>query len=112
MTSVSSTEDLTALRTKLDVLSRRLDVQTDEFQQSGEFLYLHRELMAKISKRHDSLRRRVETAARQGTTWDLIKAEFARDFSSIFDDLLLLEQRLEASMMRATRSPRHKAARR
>lgn len=46
---------------------------------------------------------KVASAARDGTRWDLVKAEFARDFSSIFDTFLQLEARLDAGAMKKKR---------
>ncbi len=43
---------------------------------------------------------KVDTAAREGTSWDLARAEFIRDHSSIFDDLLLIDERLDAEAMK------------
>jgi hypothetical protein len=100
MNQVRDAERLTDFRANLDDLSRRIDSQKREFEQTGELTHVHRELMRQINDRHDLLRRQVETAAREGTRWDLLKAEFVRDFSSIFDNFLQLEERLEASSMK------------
>jgi hypothetical protein len=100
MNPMKDAERLPAFRAEFDDLSRRIDVQTREFEQNGEFSHFHRELMKQINERHDLLRRQVENAAREGTPWDLVKAEFVRDFSSIFDNLLQLEERLDASNMK------------
>jgi hypothetical protein len=93
-------EDLAALRRKLDDLSRRLDARTREFAQTVEFSDVHEALISQIRQRHDKLRTKVDAAAREGTSWDLVRAEFTRDHSSIFDDLLQLEERLDVDAMK------------
>ena len=93
-------EDLAVLRRKLGDLSHRIDARRREFAQNGGFLDLHEALISEICKRQDGLRTRVDAAAREGTSWDLVRAEFTRDHSSIFDDLLLLEERLDADAMK------------
>jgi tetrahydromethanopterin S-methyltransferase subunit G len=95
-----TSEDLTAFRRKLDDLSQRLDARTREFAQSGEFSNVHEALMREIRQRQDELRTKVDAAAREGTWWDLVRAEFTRDHSSIFDDLLQLEERLDADALK------------
>jgi len=87
-------------RRKLDDLSRRLDARTREFAQTGEFSDVHEALISQIRQRHDKLRTKVDAAAREGTSWDLVRAEFTRDHSSIFDDLLQLEERLDVDAMK------------
>ena len=43
---------------------------------------------------------KVDAAAREDTSWGLARAEFIRDHSSIFDDLLLTDERLDAEAMK------------
>ena len=93
-------EELSTLQRKLDDLSHRLDARTREFSQSGEFSNVHEKLLGQIRQRHDGLKMRVDAAIRDGTKWDLVKAEFARDNSSIFDDLLQLDELLDAETMK------------
>ena len=93
-------EDLAAFRRKLDALSRRIDARKREFEKNGEFSDIHEALISQIRQRQDKLRMRVDAAAREGTSWDLLKAEFIRDHSSIFDDLLQIGERLEAEAMK------------
>ncbi len=40
-----------------------------------------------------------ETEA-EGSAWQLMKAEFARDFSSLYDDLLEFEDRVDTETMK------------
>ena len=51
-------EDLAALRRKLDDLSRRLDARTREFAQTGEFSDVHEALISQIRQGTISLERR------------------------------------------------------
>ena len=96
----SEDEDLAAFRAKLDDLSHRIETRTREFEQSGEFSDIHEALINQICQRHDKLRMKVDAAARNGTRWDLVRAEFARDKSSIVDDLLQFDQLLDAEAMK------------
>ena len=90
----------TDLEGKLHELSERLQARDAELRKSGEFSDIHRALLAKIQRRSDSLRRRVKETEAAGSSWDLVKAEFARDFSSLYDDLLQLEDRLDSDAMK------------
>ena len=92
--------DLAALRSALDDLSHRLDAQTREFAQNGEFSDVHEALISEIRKRQDEFRTKVDAAARQGKSWDLVRADFARDHSAVFDLLLQFEERLDADAMK------------
>ncbi|MGA2127688.1 MAG: hypothetical protein ABSG76_16230, partial [Xanthobacteraceae bacterium] len=80
----------------LDDLSRRLDARTQEFRRNGEFSDVHEALVNDIRKRHDQLRTKVDAVVHEGRSWNLVKTEFIRDYSSMFDDLLQFEERLDA----------------
>jgi len=95
-----TSEDWAAFRGKLDDLSRRLDARTREFEQNGEFSDSHEALIIQIRQRQDKLRMRVDAAAREGKNWDFVKAEFMHAHKSIFDDLLQIEERLDADAMK------------
>ena len=95
-----TSEDLAAFQRKFDDLSRRIDVRTREFEQNGEFSDSHEELISEIRQRQDKLRMKVDAAAREGTSWDLLSAELTRDHRSIFDNLLQIEERLDAEAMK------------
>jgi uncharacterized coiled-coil DUF342 family protein len=96
--------DTAELRRKLDEFSARLSARIEEFTKKGEFLTAHRDSINRIRDRSDQLRARVVDAQAQGTSWDLIKAEAARDYSSLFDDFSALEERIDAEFLK--RSPR------
>ena len=95
-----SDPEIAALQKKLDDLSARLRARIEEFRQKGEFSDTHAALLKEIRQRNDALKSKVAEAGQKGTTWDLVKAEFARDYSSLFDDLLEIEERLDAEAMK------------
>ncbi len=92
--------DIDVLRYKLDKLSAQLRRRKEELTQFDEFSDIHQALLTEIQDRHDVLRMRVEKAEESGSTRELIRAELARDVSSLFDDFLELEDRLDAGMMK------------
>lgn len=94
--------DTAEFRRKLDDFSARLTARIEEFTKTGEFLPAHKELANQLRLRSDRLQARVVDAEQQGTSWDLIKAEAVRDYSSLFDDFLALEERLDAEFMKPT----------
>ena len=91
------------MRARLDEFSRRLDARTREFENRGEFSDLHRSLIGKIERRRERLRAKLASAEASGSTWEVVKVELERDFSSIDDDLLLLDERLDADQMKLDR---------
>jgi hypothetical protein len=91
------------MRAKLDEFSHRLDVRIREFEKRGEFSDLHRSLIGQIEGRRQRLQAKLASAEASGSQWEVVKAEFERDFSSIHDDLLLLDERLDADQMRSDR---------
>ena len=46
---------------------------------------------------------RLASAEAKGTKWDIIKIELDRDFSSIFDDFMQLDEKLDADGMQRDR---------
>jgi len=93
-------EEFTALSNKLDDLSRRIDARKREFEQTGEFSDAHEALIRAIRQRHDELKAQVDDAAQRGTKRALVRAEIIRDNSSIFDDLLQLQELLDAEALK------------
>jgi hypothetical protein len=92
--------DIAAFRKKLDDLSTRLRARSEEFRRTGEFTDIHAKLLDEIHQRNDALKGKVAEAERKGTTWELVKAELARDYSSLFDNLLQIEARLDAATIK------------
>jgi len=92
--------DKAEFRKKLDELADRLRARIEEFRQKGEFSDVHGALVSQIQQRNDALRKKVAEVENKGTAWDLMKSEFARDYSSLFDDVLEFEERLDAEAMK------------
>ena len=84
-------------------LSERVNKQSDEFGKRGEFVDDHRALLIQIERRRRELRARVRRAEESGSTWELIKAEFVRDFSSLGDTFLQFLERLDSDAMKRQR---------
>ena len=95
-----SDPDQAEFRQKLDDFSARLRKRAEEFRRTGEFSDIHDALLKDIARRNEALISKVAEAERKGSTWDLVKAEFVRDYSSLFDDLLQIEERLDAVTMK------------
>ena len=95
-----SEEHRDLLRTKLDEFSQRLDARTREFKERGEFSDVHRSLMTRIQQRRDRMLARLASAEAKGAKWEIIKIELDRDFSSIFDDFMQLNEKLDADGMK------------
>jgi hypothetical protein len=91
------------MRAQLDEFSRRLDARTREFKETGELSDVHQSLIGQIEGRHARMQARLASVEANGSAWDVIRVEFERDFRSIFDDLLLLNDRLDASQMKPHR---------
>jgi protoheme ferro-lyase len=85
-----------ALKGRLDDFSRRLDAHVRDWKERGEFTDLHRNLIEEITQRHDQIQKKLALAEAHGTPWDVIKIETERDFSSLFDDLLQISERLDS----------------
>ncbi len=94
----------TTLQSHLDKLSDRLRKRAEEFRRLGEFSDVHQALLTEIQERNDALRKRVKEAEAEGSAWELVKAELARDLSSLYDDLLQLEDRLDSETIKSTRA--------
>jgi hypothetical protein len=88
------------MRAQLDEFSQRLDARTLEFKERGELSDVHQSLISQIEGRHARMQARLASVEANGSAWDVIRVEFKRDFRSIYDDLLLLNDRLDASQMK------------
>jgi hypothetical protein len=91
------------MRAELDAFSQRLDARAREFKERGEFSDLHQSLLSDIQARHDRLQAKLASVEAHGSTWGVAKVECERDFRSIYDDLLLLDERLDADQMKQAR---------
>jgi hypothetical protein len=101
---MSDERTLASFQNEVVGLALRLNSRMREFEQDGEFSQIHQELVMRLRERQEQLRKKVEIAVAQGTAWDIVKAELARDFAAIFDSLLLFEEHLEASAMKKRRA--------
>ena len=88
------------LKDKLDEFSKRLDAHVRDLKERGQFTEAHRNLIAEIRQRHDQMQKKLALAEAHGTPRDVIKIEAERDFSSLFDDLLQINERLDTGEMK------------
>ena len=88
------------LEQKLTELARRIDARVREFREQGEFSNIHQETMGEMRRRYEQLQEKVDAAARQGSTWELIRNQLARDYRLLFDDFLRFEGHLDAETMK------------
>jgi hypothetical protein len=91
------------MRARLDEFSQRLDARTREFRETGQLSDLHQSLLRQIQGRHDRMQARLASVEAKGSAWDVIRVEIERDFGSIYDDLLLLDDHLDVSQMKQHR---------
>lgn len=91
------------MQARLDAFGRLLDARTREFKETGEFSDQRQLLISQIRGSHDRMQARLASAKASGSSWDLIRVEFERDLGSIYDDLLLLNNRLDAEQMKQRR---------
>jgi len=75
----------------LETLARELENGAREQSRSGHIAGVHKSALSAIEARQRLHRDRVASAIREGHLWPILKEEFARDFSAIFDNLLRLE---------------------
>jgi len=93
--------DRDALKEKLDDFSRRLDDHVRDMKQRGVFSESHRRLVADMAQRRDQINKKLASAEAKGRPWLVIRSETERDFGSLFDDLLQLNERLDADQTKA-----------
>jgi hypothetical protein len=61
-------------------------------------------MLKQIRQRSSRLRKNVVEAERRGMTRELIKAEFAPNFGSIYNNRLILEEELDAKTNKTIKS--------
>jgi hypothetical protein len=88
------------LQERLWELAKRIDSRAREFREQGGFSSIRRETIDQINRRYDELQKRVESAASNGSVWELIRAQLVRDYSRLFDDFLRFEEHLDAEEMK------------
>jgi len=79
----------------LDRLAERIGTRMTELKNAGRFREDFEGSANEILARHEQLRDRAAQAARSGTAWETMKAELTRDYSSLFDNALGFEQRID-----------------
>ena len=89
------------LKDKLDALSSQLGAHLRDLHERGEFTEEHRALIADITRRQEQFRKKVANVEANGAAWDLIKSETQRDFSSLLDNLLQINEQLDADDMKS-----------
>ncbi len=88
------------LQRQLEDFARRLRKRTDEFKKTGHFSDIHRRFVGRLEAANATLRVKVETAARSGGAWEFTKSELWRDYGTAVNDLVRLEERLDAEFMK------------
>jgi hypothetical protein len=91
------------LQERLSELAKRIDSRAREFKEQGGFSIIRRETIDQINRRYDELQKRVESAASNGSVWELIRAQLVRDYSRLFDDFLRFEEHLDAEEMKGVK---------
>ena len=89
-------DNRTELDDRLALLSRRIAERVDQLKEHGRFTDEFERVASDIRARQKHLNARVSAAGESGESWDLIKAELERDYSSLFDNAASFEQQIEA----------------
>jgi hypothetical protein len=84
-------------------LSRRIQERVRALDEAGRLPGQIEGLASEIRASQKQLRDRVAAAIRSGDAWSVMKAEFMRDYSSLSDNLLGFEQRIDEEYARNTR---------
>lgn len=85
-------------------IAARIEGKVREFHDLGEFAEVRDALHDDIQQHFQDLQKKVDAATRSGSTWKLVRAQFARDVGTIFDHFLESLERLDAAEMRRHRS--------
>ncbi len=89
-------EDYTKFGNDLDALSRRIEERARELRDRGHLSDSREVVVRAIQSRQGELRDRISTAIREGRTWDALKAEAVRDYSSLFDNVQRFERQIDS----------------
>jgi hypothetical protein len=100
METAVSGNDRDALKDGLDALSRRIEARKRELNEQGVFSGIHTTGMDEFRKRSSSIREKLKTAISSGGSWDIVKYELERDFSSLYHDFEMFEERLDAEALK------------
>src|SRR3954468_5675203 len=93
-------ESETFLR-QVEELGRRAHARLNQFHEQGEFSDTHKEFLKKLKRQQEEIETRIDAALKKGMSWEVIKLEFQRDFTGMMAELLLWEERLDASTMKS-----------
>ena len=93
--------DRDALNKRFDDFSGRLDDHVRDIKERGLFSESHQRLVADMTQRRDQINKKLASAEAEGRPWRVIRSEIERDFGSLFDDLLQLNERLDAGQTKA-----------
>jgi hypothetical protein len=70
-------------------------------KERGLFSEPHQRLVADMTQRRDQINAKLASAEAKDRLWSVIRSETERDFGSLFDDLLQLNERLDADQMKS-----------
>jgi len=91
---------------ELEAYARRLEAQLSKIRKRGGLAGGYSRIDPKTEERQRKLRERVDEAIRAGKFWRIVMAEFARDYSSLFDNLFALEERIDIDFNAHSRNGR------
>ena len=87
---------------RLASLSRRIGERVRQLKENGRFSDEFERVAADIQARQTHLNARVSAAIDSGESWDVIKTELERDYSSLFDNVTHFEQQIEADFAKSS----------
>lgn len=96
----SSPDDFAGRERQLAELSRRIEERIGQLKRFGRFPDAFENTRVEIEAHQRALRDRLATAIRSGHEWQIVKAELARDYASLSDNMLAFEQQIEAEYAR------------
>jgi hypothetical protein len=84
------------LNQDLEELGQRLRKRTQEFRTTGGFTFLNQRFLHHVERDNARLRAKVEMAVRAGGVWEFARTELWRDLETLANNLVALEERLDA----------------
>jgi hypothetical protein len=92
--------DHDALKDRLDALSGRIEASMRRFTERGELPPAIQTDLGGFRTRSVTIAQKINDAISKGDTWDIMRYELERDFSSLSQDFEQFEERLDAEEMR------------
>jgi hypothetical protein len=92
--------DHDVLKERPDSLSRRIEAGRRRFIERGELTPTIQTDIEGFYRRSAAISANISDAISKGDTWDLIRYELERDFSSLSQDFEQFEERLDAEEMK------------